>query len=383
LITTSDEMTRPRVAIQLISTGGIYGAERVLLELAGYAHDQGWHSHVVALEGRGAGDLANLATAKGLQAEAFVATGRLAFLPMAARLRQLLRRYPRAIVHSHNYKPDTLLALLRTPTRLACLATCHSSYRDSRKLRVLGALDKRALRRFDRVVGVSGEILRELVESGVPREKVALIHNGIAAPSATADARVKIRAEFGVPDSARLIVQIGRLVQLKRNDLLLDALSKLAAAPDAHVLLVGEGDQRQALIDLALRRGVAQRVHFCGYRADIGEILAAADVLAMTSDFEGMPIVILEAMAMRCPIVSTSVGAVPDVLRDGQDAWLVPTNDVAGLTHALGEALGHPEVARARAARAYSNFLSHHSLESMGARYLEIYERAWAIRGWA
>jgi glycosyltransferase involved in cell wall biosynthesis len=232
------------------------------------------------------------------------------------------------------------------------------------------------------VVAVSGEIRRELVASGVPREKVTLIHNGIAAPCATTDALVKIRAEFGVPERARIIVQIGRLVRLKRNDLLLEALSNLPGMPDVHVLLVGEGEERQRLADLALRRGIAQRVHFCGYRADIGQILGAADLMAMTSDFEGMPIVILEAMAMRCPIISTRVGAIPDVLRDGQDAWLVPTNDVSGLALALGEALGRPEVAHARAVSAYSNFLREHSLESMGARYLEVYESAWAGRNW-
>ena len=105
-------VTRARTAIQLVSTGGLYGAERALLELASYLNDQGWDSHVVALEGQGATQVVDRARASGLAAEAFVPTGRLALLPMVKRLRQLLSRYPRAIVHSHGYKPDILLSVL-------------------------------------------------------------------------------------------------------------------------------------------------------------------------------------------------------------------------------------------------------------------------------
>jgi len=376
-------VTGPRVAIQLISTGGIYGAERVLLELADYVRGRGWESHVVALEGQGAGELVRLARAKALIAEAFVSSGRLAFLPMAAQLNHLLRRYPRAIVHAHNYKPDLLLALLGIPRRLACVATCHSSYRETRKLRMLAVLDKRAIRSFDGVVAVSGEIYQELLTSGLPPQKVTLIHNGIEMPRADGDAHTRLRQEFGLPARTKLIVQIGRLIQLKRSDLLLEALARLPVALDAHVLLVGEGDQRQVLADFSARRGIAQRVHFCGYRADIGQILAAADVLALTSDYEGLPVVVLEAMAMRCPIVSTRVGAIPDILQGGDDAWLVPTNDVGALVGAISEVLGHPQLAQERAGNAHTKFLRQHSREAMGARYLEIYERSWAIRGWA
>jgi glycosyltransferase involved in cell wall biosynthesis len=375
-------MNDRKVAIQLISTGGIYGAERVLLEIAGYVRDQGWESHVVALEGQGAGKLRQLAASQGLIAEAFVSDGRMAFFPMLKRLRRLLREHPRAIVHSHNYKPDMLLSLLGTPRRLACVATCHSSYRETRKLRLLAALDKLAVRRFERVVAVSAEIYEELIASGIAPQKVSLIHNGIGAPRADNRPGQSIREEFGVPASAKLIVQIGRLVSSKRNDLLLEAAYALPAALGAHILLVGEGDQRQALGDFAKRRGIDDRVHFGGYRDDIAPILSAADLLVLTSDYEGLPIVIVEAMAMRCPIVATRVGAIPDVLSDGHDAWLVPINDVGALVAAINEALGNPDMAQRRAASAHAIFLRRQSRDAMGGRYLEIYERAWAQRGW-
>src|SRR6202035_3979368 len=151
--------------------------------------------------------------------------------------------------------------------------------------------------------------------------------NGISVPGLAADDTTSVRSAFGVPADAKLVVQIGRLARSKRNELLLESVTRLPAIPKVHVLLVGEGEQAQYLDELVGRMRLQGRVHFCGYRSDIAHILDAADLLALTSDKKGLPIVILEAMAMRCPIVATRVGEIPRVLRDGEDAWLVPSGD--------------------------------------------------------
>ena len=375
-------MSGHRVAVQLISTGGFYGAERTLVELAAYLRDQGWDSHVVALEGAGASEVVRRATAERLSAEAFVPSGRLGLMPMVKQLRALLHRYPRAVVHSHGYKPDILLALLRVPRRLVCLATCHSWYSRSRKDRMLEALDKRAVRGFDHIIAVSEEIARDLTGHGVAPQKVSLINNGISIPRPATDARVRIRAKMGVAADSRVIVQIGRLADSKRNDLLVETVAALPDALSPYVWLIGEGDRKPMLMDLVLQSGLDDRVRVLGYRTDIPDIMAAADVLAVTSDQEGLPITVLEAMATHCPVVSTSVGAIPHVLKDGQDAWVVPPGDQAALMRALAEALGKPELARERAKSAYETFCREYSRDTMGSRYLEIYEAAWARRGW-
>lgn len=376
-------MGKRRVAIHLTSTGGFYGAERVIVELATYLRDQGWDSHVVALEGAGATEIVERAAGEGVSAEAFVSSGRLDFLSMVRRLRSLLRRYPRAVVHSHGYKPDILLSLLRVPRRLICLSTCHGWYSLSRKERLLERLNKRAVRGFDRVIAVSEKIERELKDNGVPAQKVAFVRNGIAALRACTNARARVREEMGVAAEEPVIVQIGRIGYPKRNELLLEAVTSLPAHLRPHVWLVGEGEQKTMLMDLARRRGLHARVRFCGYRSDIPDILAAADVLAVTSDTEGMPITILEAMAMRCAVVATRVGAIPHVLQDGRDAWLVTPGNQAELTTALAEALGRPAAAKARAECAYQEYQREYSRDSMGSRYLEIYESVWARRGWS
>jgi L-malate glycosyltransferase len=374
-------MDDKRVAIQLVSTGGIYGAERSLLELASYLRARGWQSHVVALEGAGATDLVERAAGLDLASEAFVPTGRLAFLPMALRLRRLLRTHPRAVVHSHGYKPDILLRLLGAHHQHGCLATCHNWYSETWRLRAFERMAKRCVRAFDHVVGVSSEIVSALLTSGVPRQKVSLIHNGISALKAPADARAQVRSELRVPPETRLIVQIGRLARPKRIDLLLKAVADLAPTTPVHVLLAGEGDQAAPLADLVRQLHLEASVHFCGYRSDTARLLAAADLLVLSSDSEGLPIVILEAMAVQCPIVATGVGELSKVLTHGQDAWLVPKNDVMALSAAIRERFDHQEVATRRAASAYAKFLRQYSQESMGAAYLQIYNAAWERHG--
>lgn len=370
-----------RVAIQLTSTGGFYGAERALLELASYLSEQGWDSHIIALEGRGAPELVRRARECGVNAWA-LGGDRVGFGVMLRKLRATFARYQQAIVHTHGYKPDVLLAALGVHRRLACLATCHTWYSDTLKLKIIERLDKRLLRGFDHVIAVSDEIRADLLASGVPSGDVTTIDNGISVPVRDSGARASVRAEFAVAADEHLVVQIGRLAQSKRTDLLLEAVARSAQAPRIRLLLAGEGGERQALLDRARKLGLAHRVTFCGYRTDAHRILSAADLFVLSSNKEGLPIVLLEAMALGCPIVTTAVGAIPDVLRH-ESAWIVSSEDVRALALAIDEALTNRKLAEDRADRARADFLARFPRDVMGRRYLELYEHAWRARGWS
>ncbi len=162
-------------------------------------------------------------------------------------------------------------------------------------------------------------------------------------------------------------MQIGRLARSKRNDLLLSALTRPSSAPQAWLLLVGDGELRGQLEVEVGRLGLAGRVVFCGYRNDIPRFLAAADALVLSSDKEGLPIIILEAMALRCPIIATDVGAIAATLRDGLDAWIVPANDAIALGHAIEQATGNRAAAGRRAESAYARYRENYSARSWGA----------------
>ncbi len=372
----------PPVAIQLISTGGFYGAERTLLELATYLRDQGWDSRIVALEGDGAAELVRRATEHGIRAEAFAPAGRLGLLPMLRRLRAMLSREARAVVHSHGYKPDILLAALGVPRRLPCVSTCHSWYSETAKLKALEFLDKRAVRRFDQVIAVSEEIYRDLLASGAPASRLSRIDNGISIPQLDAHTRDAIRSEWKLAPGEKLVVQIGRLAKSKRNAMLLKAVSELPRNITARVLLIGEGEERADLVEYARSVGMDGRVIFAGYRRDAAAIMSAADILAITSNKEGLPIVVLEAMAVGCPIVATAVGAIPHVLSQ-ESAWICPVDDYAAFVRALREALDGASPAKDRATKAKAIFLERHSRDVMGRQYLDLYASAWHARGWA
>jgi len=373
---------RPPVAIQLISTVGFYGAERILLELATFLRDEGWDSRIVVLEGDGAEELIRRASEQGIACEAYVPMGRMGLLPMLRRLKATLAGESRAVVHSHGYKPDILLAAMGVPRRLPCLATCHSWYSETTKDKALEYLDKRALRRFDHVVAVSEEIYRDLRASRMPEGRFSQIDNGISVPLVDAHQKDQIRAEWNLAAGEKLVVQIGRLAKSKRNALLLKAVAGLSSNIAARVILVGDGEERAGLAEYARSVGIDRRIIFAGYRRDAVAVMAAADVLAITSNKEGLPIVLLEAMALGCPIIATAVGAIPQVLSPGC-AWIVPVDDDAALVRALREALGDSSAAKARAAEAKAVFLERHARDLMGRKYLSLYERAWRARGWA
>jgi glycosyltransferase involved in cell wall biosynthesis len=369
------------VAIQLISSGGFYGAERTLLELATYLRDQGWDSRVVALEGDGAGELIQRAGEQGIEGIAFVMAGRLGLLPMLRKLRSILSRESRAVVHAHGYKADLLLAALGTPRQLACFATCHSWYSATAKMKMLEYFDKRALRRFEHVVAVSEEIHQDLLAAGMPASRLSKISNGISVPDVSAATRDAIRSEWKLTANEKLIVQIGRLTKSKCNANLLKALAALPDDIKAKVVLVGDGEDRGELAALARRIGVENRVLFAGYRRDATAIMAGADALAITSNKEGLPIVLLEAMAVGCPIIATPVGSIREAL-SADSAWIVPVGDDIGLARALREVLGDAQGAKARAARAKTIFLNSYSRDKMARQYLELYDLARRKRGW-
>jgi glycosyltransferase involved in cell wall biosynthesis len=241
-------------------------------------------------------------------------------------------------------------------------------------------IDKRVLRTFDCVVPVSGFLERELLESGVSADRIVRIDNGIDAPPRSPADGIAIRQELGLSADDALIVQIGRLAKSKRNDLLIEALTHLPNFPRLHIALVGDGEQRAALQQMVHHERLDGRVHFMGYRPDAHRFLSAADILAITSDHEGLPIVLLEAMAAHCPVVSTDVGAIGDVLKNGESAWLVPPNNVESLAASLSEALASPAEAIRRATRARAVFELKHSRTSMGSHYLSLYEQAWNLR---
>src|SRR5262249_5244968 len=141
-----------------------------------------------------------------------------------------------------------------------------------------------------------------------------------------------LRERLGAGPERPVVLTLGRLDAQKGYPVLLEAAAQL---PDADFAVAGEGPERDVLEDLAGRLGIADRVHFLGHRTDVPELLAAADVFALPSLYEGSSLAVLEAMAARRAVVSSAVGGTEELIEDGESGLLVPPGDAAALAGAI------------------------------------------------
>lgn len=359
-------------ALQVISTGGLYGAERVLLELAAFLAAHGWDSRVLAMDG-GAPTVVGEAKRMGLSAEVLQAQGALA---QAKALQRAIEDFQPDVIHSHGYKPDIFLAALGIPRKRICFATCHTWYSDNFKMKIFEYLDKRALRKFHRVFVVSADLETDVKNVAIDPAKVALIPNGIAPAPPAPDSRVRLRTALDVAQDQAVILRLGRLAESKGNRYLLEACAKLPSEVPWVLVFAGDGEEAQFLNDYALKLGVQQRVRFLGFRDDVSDLIACSDVVAMPSLKEGMPMVMLEAMAGARPVVVTDVGEMGNIVRGGNAGWVVPSANAAALSSALEQAITDRTLASARVENALRLYRAEYSRDAMGARYYSAYDAA-------
>jgi len=180
-------------------------------------------------------------------------------------------------------------------------------------------------------------------EDRSPRSRDRVVVNGIPLPEpVTPDARESARQELGLPIEARIVGTVGRLTAQKNHRVLVESARRV---PDAHFALIGDGPERRSLLALRDRLGLAERVHLLGARTDGARLVAAFDVFALPSRYEGLPLALLEAMGSGLPVVASDLPETREVVRPRQDGLLVPCGSARDLAAALQHLLGSPEIA--------------------------------------
>jgi len=207
----------------------------------------------------------------------------------------------------------------------------------------------------DRVLAIS-EVAREaLLNLGIDGSKVGMVHNGIIPEEKAAPGeRERTRAAWGVPARVPLVGMVGRLVDWKGPDYFIEAAAIVAAGiPEARFMLVGDaifGEKSyvEELKAMAVAHGLRERMIFTGFRDDVEDIIAAADVLVHASVLpEPFGLVLIEAMAQGLPVVATRGGGVGEIVEDGATGVLVPPRDAAAMADAISGLLREPARARA------------------------------------
>ena len=222
-----------------------------------------------------------------------------------------------------------------------------------------------------RYVGVSRDVATELVERfHWPAAKVEVVYNAVCIDRFGAAPSPALRQELKLGRGLPVVLTCARLDPQKGHPTLLRAAAKL---PGAAFVFAGEGPERGGLEDLAAELGVADRIFFLGYRSDIPELLAACDVFALPSLYEGSSLAVLEAMAAGRAVVSSKIGGTDELIEDGENGILLTPGDDEGLAAALGRLLGDEDLRRRLGAAARRRVEADFTPEAMRDRILAIY----------
>ena len=183
------------------------------------------------------------------------------------------------------------------------------------------------------------------------------------------------RAKEGFEDDDVLFICVARFAPQKNHALLVRAFAQGPASnPHAHLVLVGEGALQYRLEEQAKSLGLARQVHFLGLRTDIPEVLGATDVFVLSSDYEGNPLSVMEAMAAGLPIVSTAAGGVPDLFENGKEGYLVQPGDLKGLSDSMEALLRNREARQSLGMAAARRARKNYDVSTMVQAYEEVYE---------
>jgi glycosyltransferase involved in cell wall biosynthesis len=243
------------------------------------------------------------------------------------------------------------------------------------------ALEKAATQATDWWISVGEDIRKTHVDFKFgTAETITIIHSGMnlrqfeAAADYPPARRRAIRESLGVPPEAPLVGKVARLEPVKGHRYFLDVAERLARRhPKAHFAGIGAGALLGELQDDASRRGLADRIHFCGYRHDIADVLSALDVVILTSLMEGLPRVLVQASAAGVPSVTFEVAGAHEIVQDGVSGYVVPSKDVERMAERVGSLLDDPARARAMGAAARTRVHEGWTVEKMVADIEAVY----------
>lgn len=236
------------------------------------------------------------------------------------------------------------------------------------------AIDRWLARRTDRIVVNSTGVRDFYVQHGLPSEKFTLIPNGIGPFTPSDLPRAELLAELGLPENARLIGAVGRLWPQKRiKDLIWAADLLKVIRDDVHLLIIGDGPLRRKLERFREQVRIEDKVHFLGHRNDVPRLLPHFDALWLASEYEGMPNVVMEAMAAGVPVVATDISGNRDLVVPGETGYLVPVGDRAAFARETRRLLEDAELARRLGEAGRRRMLAEFTVEQMVERHAKLY----------
>ncbi len=366
---TVQRSKRTRRLLLVVTTLDVGGAEKCCVQLATGLDRSRWHVEVCSLlrPGAMAGPLRDAA----IPVHSLDAS-RLWHAPAAAvRLARLIRRLRPDVVHTFLFHANVLG---RLAAQFAGRPRVVASIRVAeRRFRHHLVIENLTWRLSDRVACVSRDVARFVRRRcHEPAHRLVVIPNGV--DPARAAGPVAARASLGLRDDSCVAIYVGRLDPQKGVDVLLRAVAMARKrAPHLELLLVGAGPQRPALEQLAAELQINSHARFLGWRPEATELMRAADMLVLPSRWEGMPNVVLEAMAAGLPVVATRAEGTAELVRHRETGLLVAIDDAHELAEAIAETAADAELRRTWGLRGQAIAINDFSVVQMVQRYQHLY----------
>ena len=296
-------------------------------------------------------------------------------LPEAMRLRKLIKQIDPDVIHCHQMGAALYVGTTaRTLPIAAVFHTEHGNHDYSAwRQRLLAHI---AFRLTDKIYCVSQDIARNLEENRlVTKHQVTVQVNGIPLPTEEDIRSISVtREQLGIDKQAIIYGSVGRFAGVKRQERLLHAIAALVGQNrNVHLILVGDGPRRSELENIAAELGISHLVHFAGFQLDPLPYIALLDVFVLTSDSEGMPMALLEAWAVKKPVIVTAVGGLPDLVTEDETGLLLPPGDHHQLVEALDSLAGNPERRKRLGNSGYQLVASKFSAEKVAQSYRNEY----------
>ena len=358
----------------LITELNVGGAEKMVAQTATHLSKERYRALVSCLYG--SGSVADAIKAAGIPVIDLGAQGKWD-LRVACRLFSLLRGEEVQILHSFMFHADVLGRIIGKLARVPIIIS-------SRRNVEIGGQTRELVNRWtaslaDRTIAVSEQVREvEIQRSGVDPSKVVTIYNGVDLKKFRGINPAKgkeLKRQFSIDIGTPVIGTVASFHKRKGYPYLIESLPLvLQRFPKAKALLIGDGHLRQSIRRKAEDLGLSSSVIFTGIRHDIPELLSIFDVFVLPSLWEGMPNVILEAMAANKPVVATRVGGIPEVVEDGVTGLLVPPRDPEALAEAIIALLQDRERAKAMGRAGRERVEKYFTVERMVQKTEALYE---------
>jgi len=285
------------------------------------------------------------------------------------------------ILHSHRYKENLLATALHLRCGIPYLVRTEHGWTEPTfgpgkvKHGAVRALDRLAARWYADLIVSPSEDLRKKVVGFADPEKIVTVLNAIDTTHTATELTVgTAKRRLGIPETAPVVGCAGRLEPVKRLDRYLAVCAGIKAKlPEARFVIAGDGSRRAELEELARSLGLTESVFFCGHRDDVLELLQAFDLFVMTSDHEGLPMALLQAMCLQKPVVCTAVGGIPEVVENGNSGILVDANETEAFVAACMSVLCDQRLASTLGRAARNEVLSRFDVSSHAESVARLY----------